>query len=40
MMIETSFMKFGKDLIGIIGKTNPRTIQQWGKNSAKIQRSF
>ena len=33
MMIETTFMKFGKGPTGIIGKTtNPRTIQIWAKS--------
>ena len=33
MMIETSYMKFGKGLNGIIGKTTkPRTLQIWAKS--------
>ena len=36
MMIETTRMKFGKGLRGIIGKTtNPRTIQIWAKSQHK-----
>ena len=33
MMIETSYMKFGKGPSGIIGKTTkPKTIQKWAKS--------
>ena len=33
MMIETSYMKFGKGLSGIIGQTTkPRTLQIWAKS--------
>ena len=36
MMIETTFMKFGKGPTGIIGKTaNLRTIQIWAKSQHK-----
>ena len=36
MIIETTFMKFGKGPARIIGKTtNPRTIQIWGKSQRK-----